>query len=176
MTKKRTWWSSKKWGYVASVALIPYTVIKTLWANGVVILASEKGIEGLHASMKTSADPVSSFLYAMGIDITAVFALIATMLAVALVKDSWRMIPCWMLLVPAYLGGTFFIYMCFSTFYKLVSGSIRISDTREFNPWVLLPVYGGFFIWGVAIILAAISYGIRKGRSARLNVRADRSD
>ncbi|MDN4075283.1 hypothetical protein [Fictibacillus terranigra] len=54
---------SKKWGFAASVALIPYAVLKTLWANGVVILASVKGIEGLHASMKTSADPVSAFLY-----------------------------------------------------------------------------------------------------------------
>jgi len=169
MTNKRTWWSSKKWGYVASVALLPYTVIKTLWANGVVILATEKGIEGLHASMKNSADPVSAFLHDKGIDITVVFALIATMLAVALVKDSWRVIPIWLLLVPAYSGGTFFIYMCFSTFYQLATGSIRISGMLEFDPWVLLPVYGGFFVWGVAIILAAISYGIRTGRTVRLH-------
>ncbi|WP_134686603.1 hypothetical protein [Brevibacillus migulae] len=167
MTYKRTWWTSKKWGHVASMTLLPYTVIKTLWANGVVILASVKGIEGLHATMKTSADPVSAFLYAKGIDVSAVLALIATMLALALVKDSWRVIPCWILLVPAYSAGAFFIYMCFSTFYQLAVGSIRISDMREFDPWVLLPVYGGFFVWGVAIILAAISYGIRNSRKVR---------
>ncbi|MCQ6268610.1 hypothetical protein M1K46_23825 [Fictibacillus sp. WQ 8-8] len=170
MTKKRKWWLSKKWGFAASVALLPYAVLKTLWANGVVILASVKGIEGLHASMKTIADPVSAFLYAKGIDITAVLALIASTLAVALVQEWGRRIPRWMLLVPAGLGGTFFISISLATFYKLAVGTIRLTDTPEFDPWVLLPVYGGFFIWGIAISMAALSYGIRTGFYTRLDV------
>ncbi|SFJ39899.1 hypothetical protein SAMN02799624_04308 [Paenibacillus sp. UNC496MF] len=170
MTKQRTWWLSKKWGYAASVALLPYAVLKTLWANGVVILASGKGIEQLHASMKTSADPISAFLYAKGIDITVVLALIASTLAVALVKDWGRRIPRWMLIIPAGVGGTFFISICLATFYKMAVGTIRMTDTPEFDPWVLLPVYGGFFAWGIAISMAAFSFGIRTGHYARSDV------
>ncbi|ULL14829.1 hypothetical protein DVH26_10455 [Paenibacillus sp. H1-7] len=166
MTKKRTWWLSKKWGFAASVALLPYAVIKTLWANGVVILVSEEGIAELHASMK-SADPVSAFLYAKGIDITAVLALIASTLAVALVQDWGHRIPRWMLLVPAGLGGTFFISICLATFYKLTVGTIRLTDMPEFDPWVLLPVYGGFIAWGITISMSALSYRIRTGRYTR---------
>ncbi|MDN4075284.1 hypothetical protein [Fictibacillus terranigra] len=97
-------------------------------------------------------------------------ALIASTLAVALVQEWGRRIPRWMLLVPAGLGGTFFISISLATFYKMAVGTIRLTDTPEFDPWVLLPVYGGFFFWGIAISMAALSYGIRTGFYTPSNV------
>lgn len=166
MTMKRLL-SSKKWGYAASVALLPYAVLKTLWAHGVVLLATGRGIEELHASMKSGADPISAFLYARGIDITAVLALMASVLAAALVQEWGRRVPHWLLLVPAGMGGMLFFMICLITFCRLAAGTIRMSDTPEFDPWVLLPVYGGFFIWGIAISMAALSYWMRTRHSVR---------
>lgn len=175
MTQKAAieWQLSNKWGYAASIALIPYAILKTLWAFGVTIMVSEKGIEELHASMITSSDPISSFLYSCGIDITAILAIIASLLALALVRPwgrffpNWlphirgRKVPRWLVLIPAWLGGLIFISVSIITFYKLIGGSISLSDNSEFEPWVLIPVYGGFFTWGVTISLAALSYQMR---------------
>ncbi|MFC6227638.1 hypothetical protein ACFQI7_07420 [Paenibacillus allorhizosphaerae] len=169
---------SKKWGYAASVALIPYALLKTVWATGVPLLVSEKGIEELHASMRTVADPVSGLLYSYGIDITAILAIIASLLALALVRPWGRMIPqglplvggrkvpCWLPLIPAWLGGLLFTTISMVTFYKIIMGSIRFSDFTDFEPWVLIPVYGGFFTWGITISLAALAYQIRVSRIA----------
>ncbi|WP_274654579.1 hypothetical protein [Paenibacillus humicola] len=169
MTWKNEWRLSKKWGYVSSAALIPYAVIKMLWANGIIFLASGKGIAELHASMKTENDPISRFFYSYGIDVTAVLALIASLLALALVRD-WRSNRLrWVLIAAAGLGGSVFVTICLITFYKLVAGSIRFSDFPEFDPWVLLPVYGGFLVWGVAICMAALSCSIRTYRRTHQN-------
>ncbi|MBO1581912.1 hypothetical protein [Bacillus sp. XF8] len=167
------WWLSKKWGYAASVALIPYAILKTLWAFGVPLLVSENGVEALHASMRTNADQVSRFLYSYGVDLTVILAIIASLLALALVRPwgviipkrlpgiGGRKVPGWLLLIPAWLGGLTFTSVCIVTFYKLIVGSIRLSDIQDFEPGVIIPVYGGFFIWGVTISLAALSYQIR---------------
>ncbi|MCQ6264701.1 hypothetical protein M1K46_03345 [Fictibacillus sp. WQ 8-8] len=168
MNRRRPWLLSKKWGNTAAAALVPYAILKTLWANGVVLLASGKGIAELHASMNAEADPVSKFLYACGIDITALLALIASLLALALVRDWGRKVSRWLLLIPSCLGGLFFIGIGLVTFYWLIVGAVDFSDNPEFSPWVLLPVYGGFLTWGVTISMAALSYGIRTSRSARI--------
>ena len=151
--------ASAKWGYAASIVLLPYAILKTLWANGVAILASSAGIRELHASMTTSGDPVSRLLYPYGVDTTA---LIASLLALALVRNWGRRLPRWLLLLPAGLGGIGFLFVCLVTSYRLLAGDIRMSDSPEFSPWVLLPVYGGFLAWGVTICMAALSYVIRK--------------
>ncbi|MBO1583252.1 hypothetical protein [Bacillus sp. XF8] len=79
MTRKTSgeWWLSKKWGYAASVALIPYAILKMLWAFGIPLLVSEHGVEALHVSMRTNADQVSRFLYSYGVDLTVILAIIA---------------------------------------------------------------------------------------------------
>jgi hypothetical protein len=172
------WWLSKKWGYAASVALIPYAILKTLWVIGVPLLVSEKGVEELHASMRTVADPISRFLYSYGVDITVILAIVASLLALALVRPWGRIIPNrlpriggrkaprWLLLIPAWLGGLTFTSISILTFYKLIVGSISLSDSPDFEPWVLIPVYGGFFTWGVTISLAALSFQIRTRSNA----------
>jgi len=167
MIKKHAWWLSKRWGYAASVALVPYAILKSLWAMGFTVLVSGKGIEELHAAMKSDSGPTISFLYAHGIDITAILALIASLLALALVQDWGQKIQRWLLLVPAGVGGLSFVYISLVTFYKLIVGDISFSNTPTFSPWVLLPVYGGFFTWGITICLAALSYGIRTRKRTR---------
>ncbi|KQU24474.1 hypothetical protein ASG65_17770 [Bacillus sp. Leaf13] len=75
----QSWFQSNKWGYVASVALLPYAIFKTLWALGVPIGATQKAIEDMHANMEAYSGPVFS-LYRYGIDITALFSIIAIFL------------------------------------------------------------------------------------------------
>ncbi|MBB6733955.1 hypothetical protein [Cohnella zeiphila] len=159
--------ASAKWGYAASIALLPYAILKTLWANGFAVLATSAGIRELHASMMANGDPVSRFLYLYGVDPTALLALIASLLALALVRNWGRRLPLWLLLLPAGLGGLGFLFVCLVTSYRLLAGDIRMSDSPEFSPWVLLPVYGGFLAWGVTICMAALSYGIRRSLAAR---------
>ena len=91
----QSWFQSYKWGYVASVALLPYAIFKTLWALGVPIGATQKAIEDMHANMEAYSGPVFSFLYQYGIDITALLAIIATFLALALVRPWGQHFPKW---------------------------------------------------------------------------------
>lgn len=118
--KLSTWQHSKKWGYIAAVAMLPYAMLKTLWAFEVNIGISLEMLSELHANMTIYGGPVVNFLYRHGIDITAVLAIVASLLSLALVQ-SWgqtfpkwmpyfggRSVPRWLLLIPAWLGGMFF--------------------------------------------------------------------
>ncbi|AGN70619.1 hypothetical protein ACVNS2_08340 [Paenibacillus caseinilyticus] len=167
MLKQRAWLSSKRWGYIASLALVPYAILKLLWANGIAVLISQEGIEELHASMQANADPISKWLFDIGIDATALMALIASLLALALVAEWGKKLPRGILLAPAYLGGLFFVFISLVTFYKIMTGDIRLADNPDFGTWVTPIVYGGFFAWGVTVSMAAWSYGMRTrvGRS-----------
>ncbi|MDQ0058764.1 hypothetical protein [Paenibacillus harenae] len=161
MIKQRASLSSKKWGYAASVALVPYAILKLLWANGFAVLATRQGIEEMHASMQANADPISKWLYMNGIDATALLALIASLLALALVQQWGNKLPRRILLAPASLGGLFFVSISLVTFCKLMTGNINMADNPHFDPWVPTIVYGGFFVWGVTVSMAARSFGIR---------------
>ncbi|MBB6669512.1 hypothetical protein [Cohnella nanjingensis] len=152
---------SLKWGYTASVALIPYMVMKTLWAISLPVLATAQGMKELHESMLANGDPITAFLYPYGIDTTVLLGLIASVLAIALVRPWGRRIPPWILILPALTGGMAFIAVSLSVLFKLVKSSMDGSFhslTGPFSPWIMLPAYGGFATWGVSISLAALSY------------------
>ncbi|MDN4072824.1 hypothetical protein [Fictibacillus terranigra] len=100
--------------------------------------STSKGIEDLHSSIETNAGAVSRYLYDYGIGFTAILSVTASLLALALVQDRGRKVPNWLLLTPACMGGSFFIYNSLVTLYKMLSCSIRLSENREFDPWVLL--------------------------------------
>src|SRR5262249_41615857 len=110
--KRNKWLSSKIWGNAAAVVLLPYAVLKTLWAFGFALGWSDKGISELQMSMK-SGNSFMYVLYSNGIDITAVLACIASLLGLSLVQSWGRKIDRRLILLPAWLGGVAFIYFGF---------------------------------------------------------------
>jgi len=150
------WLSSKLWGYSAAVVLMPYAVMKTLWAFGIALGWSDKGISELHISMN-SGNPVIYFLYSYGIDITAILACVASLLGLSLVQSWGRKIDRRLILLPAWLGGTAFTY-----FGSAGLNILRHAEIGDMQLWVCILVYGGFLLWGMTTILAAVSFQNRK--------------
>lgn len=173
--RTKSWVRSSKWGYIASVVLLPYAIFKTMWAFGVPVGATENAIEDMHITMETYSGPVFSFLYQYGIDITALLAVIAIFLSLALVRPwgqcfpMWipifkgQRVPRWFVLFPAWTGGVLFtVFGGFSVFELILLGLGIGSDNMDgLKPWVFMITYGGFFIWGLTTCLAALSYQIK---------------
>jgi hypothetical protein len=180
----QSFFQSNKWGYIAAVSLLPYAIFKTLWTLGIPIGATQKAIEGMHANMETYSGPVFSFLYRYGIDITALLAVIAIFLALALVRPWGQRFPMWIpifggrkfsrwiVLFPAWIGGILFTFFGGASVISMVLWGLGITSSGNMDglePWVFIAVYGGFFIWGVTISLAALSYQTRtRNRKADL--------
>ncbi|CAM3714004.1 DUF3995 domain-containing protein [Mesobacillus zeae] len=97
--------ASNIWGYIASWALVPYAIFKTLWAFGVPF---GETIEDMKTTMEANSDPVFSLMYQYGIDITAVLAVVAILLALSLVQPWGQRFPRWLILIPAWTGGILF--------------------------------------------------------------------
>ncbi|NOU91386.1 hypothetical protein GC102_37525 [Paenibacillus sp. LMG 31460] len=154
-SKRNRWLSSKIWGYTAAAVLLPYAVLKTLWAFGIALGWSVKGVSELHISMK-SGSPVIYLLYSNGIDITALLACIASLLGLSLVQSWGRKMNRRLILFPAWLGGVAFTYIGSTGLYLL-----RHAEIGDMHLWVFIPVYGGFLLWGITTILAAVSFQYR---------------
>ncbi|MFD0618499.1 hypothetical protein ACFQZR_13610 [Paenibacillus sp. GCM10027629] len=153
--KRNRWLSSKVWGYTAAAVLLPYAVLKTLWAFGITLGWSVKGVSELHISMQ-SGDPVIYFLYKNGIDITTLLACIASLLGLSLVQSWGRKIDRRLILLPAWLGGAAFTY-----FGSAGLNLLRHAEIGDMHLWVCILVYGGFLLWGVTTLLAAVSFQYR---------------
>jgi hypothetical protein len=155
MTENK-WLSSKLWGYTAAVALLPYALLKTIWAFGIALGWTAEGIAKLHLAMK-SVNPVMYFIYSNGIDITAILACVASLLGLSLVQRWGRKVNRRFILFPAWLGGAAFT--CFGAvgLYSLIE-----SATEDMQLWVFFLVYGGFLLWGITILLAAVSFRKRE--------------
>lgn len=82
---------TKGWGYTAALALLPYAILKSLWAWGSTVGIETKqalrDVAGFGDTLKEG--PAFLFtLYTIGIDFTAVLAILASLFALALVT-SW---------------------------------------------------------------------------------------
>jgi len=157
-SKRNRWLSSKVWGYTAAVVLLPYAVLKTIWAFGIALGWSDKGVSELHTSMKSW----SSFMYVLysnGIDITAILACIASLLGLSLVQSWGRKIDRRLIILPAWLGGVAFTYFGCVGLYLLSKAEIG-----GMHLWVPILVYGGFLLWGITTLLAAVSFQNREKR------------
>lgn len=82
---------TKGWGYVAALALLPYAILKSLWAWGSTIgLTTKQAVENV-AGLADTLKEGPAFLYTLyniGIDFTAILAILASLFALALVT-SW---------------------------------------------------------------------------------------
>ncbi|MDO7486869.1 hypothetical protein Q5O89_15755 [Peribacillus frigoritolerans] len=82
---------NKGWGYVAALALLPYAILKSLWAWGSTVgLTTKQAVQNV-AGFGDPLKEGSAFLYTLytiEIDFTAILAILASLFALALVT-SW---------------------------------------------------------------------------------------
>ena len=92
---------TKGWGYVAALALLPYAILKSLWAWGSTVGFTTKqavqDVAGFGDTLKEGPAFLYT-LYTIGIDFTAILAILASLFALALVTSWGEKLPKWLLM------------------------------------------------------------------------------
>ena len=169
---KGHWLVSNVWGVVAACSLLPYAALKTVWAfGGTIGLTSEQAI-GQISGPSQALKETSAFLYALqssGIDLTAVMATLASLFALCFVLPWRKKIPKLLLIVPGWLIGTGTVLLLGISMLQ-VAGLIPRGTTEGVQAWVFIITYGGFFVWGLFLFLATLSFqkqiGMRQDEAA----------
>ncbi|MFI0929046.1 hypothetical protein ACH4TP_34830 [Streptomyces sp. NPDC021012] len=144
-------------GLLAVAALVPYTVLKTLWVLGVT--------PGYTGTGRPGADPeytsdLGIRLYDHGVDVTAVLALLGMALALALTRPWGRRLPRLPLLALGWTGaGALAPFGAFLAVFGVLTwwGVISVGLT-DHAPWVVAVAYGGFCGYGLALARATRVY------------------
>lgn len=151
---------TKSWGCIATFALLPYAILKTLWAWGSTVgLTTKEAIQGV-AEFGDTLKKGSAFLYSLytiGIDFTAVLAILASLFAVALVSSWGEKVPKWLLIIPGWSVGALTVLISLLTVLQFV-GLLPKGYSEGLAIWVYVLTYGGLFIWGVTIFMATMSF------------------
>ncbi|MFI8764881.1 hypothetical protein ACIGN6_08150 [Streptomyces sp. NPDC053792] len=144
-------------GLVAVASLVPYTVMKTLWALGITPGFTGTGRPGVDPEYTSD---LGLWLYDHGVDVTAVLALLGMALALALTRPWGRRLPRLPLLALGWAGagalapfGAFLAALGLLTWTGVIS--VGIADHA---PWVVAVAYGGFSGYGLALALATRRY------------------
>jgi hypothetical protein len=136
--------------------LLPYAVLRTCWALGLGI--SPDGFADVHAEMAANSGPVISAMYRYGIDFRTLLALVASLLALALVRSWGTRFPAALLLAPACLGGLALGFAGAAGLVLLLGLTGAPVDLDGIDhPWVFVLVYGGFLGGGIAACGAALA-------------------
>ncbi|MER7538235.1 hypothetical protein ABTX77_26085 [Streptomyces sp. NPDC097704] len=144
-------------GLVAVAALVPYTVLKTLWALGVTPGYTGTGRPGVDPRYTSD---LGLWLYDHGIDVTAVLALLGMALALALTRPWGRRLPRLPLLALGWTGaGALAPFGAFLAALGLLAwtGAITVG-MADHAPWVVAVAYGGFCGYGLALARATRAY------------------
>lgn len=151
---------SKGWGYAAAVVLLPYAILKTLWAWGSNVgLTTDRAAKEMAAFGDTLKDR-SGFLYELynlGIDFTAILAILASVFALSLVSSWGERLPSWLLISLGWLVGGLTVFISFLTFLQFF-GVLPKGDSEGLAIWVYVVTYGGLFLWGITVFMATISF------------------
>ncbi|MCM3454512.1 hypothetical protein M3685_11210 [Heyndrickxia oleronia] len=151
---------TKGWGYVAAFALLPYAILKSLWAWGSTVgLATKQAVQDVAGFGETLKEG-SSFLYTLytiGIDFTAILAILASLFALALVTSWGEKLPKWLLIISGWSVGGLTILISFMTVLQFL-GVLPKGYSEGLAIWVYVVTYGGLFLWGVTIFLATLSF------------------
>ncbi|WP_342664990.1 hypothetical protein [Shimazuella kribbensis] len=173
--KPRSLLYSKRWGYIAAIVLLPYALLKTLWAWGMTLgLTNDAAIRTMSnfGDNIKGQSPLVYGLYKLGLDFTTILAIIASIFALAFVRPwgqtfpKWvpffkhRVVPRWILLIPGWIVGCITVLMSISTVLQFL-GILPKGSPEGLAYWVYGITYGGLFIWGVCIFLATLSYQYR---------------
>lgn len=151
---------AKGWGYVASLALLPYAILKTLWAWGSTVgLTTKQAVQNVAGLGDTFMEgPVLLYtLYNIGIDFTAILAILASLFALALVTTWGEKLSKRLLIISGWTVGLMTVLICFLTVLQFL-GVLPKGDTEGLAIWVYVVTYGGFFLWGVTVFIATLSF------------------
>lgn len=151
---------SKGWGYAAAGVLLPYAILKTLWAWGLTVgLTTGRAVTEM-AGFSDTLKEGSGFLYELykiGIDFTAILAILASVFALSLVSSWGERLPSWLLISFGWLVGGLTVFISFLTFLQFL-GVIPKGESEGLAIWVYLVTYGGLFLWGITVFMATLSF------------------
>ncbi|MGN7382446.1 hypothetical protein [Paenibacillus sp. SAFN-117] len=151
---------SKRWGYVAAFALLPYAILKSLWASGFTIgLTTEQAVQDVAGFGDTLKEgPAFLYtLYTVGIDFTAILAILASLFALAFVTSWGEKLPKWLLIVSGWSVGIVTVLISFMTALQFF-GVLPKGYAEGLAVWVYVVTYGGLFLWGVTVFIATLSF------------------
>ena len=154
---------TKGWGYVAALALLPYAILKSLWAWGSTVgLTTKQAVQNVAGLGDTLKDgPAFLYtLYNIGIDFTAILAILASLFALALVTSWGEKLSKRLLIISGWSVGVLTVIICFLTALQFL-GVLPKGDTEGFAIWVYVVTYGGLFLWGVTVFIATLSFQYR---------------
>ncbi|WP_100330621.1 hypothetical protein [Bacillus xiapuensis] len=155
----KIYWT-KGWGYAAALALLPYAILKSLWAWGSTAgLTTKQAVQGV-AEFGDALKEGSAFLYALytiGIDFTAVLAILASLFALALVTSWGERLPKRLLILSGWSVGLLTVLVSFLTALQFL-GVLPKGYTEGLALWVYAVTYGGLFLWGVTVFMATLSF------------------
>ncbi|TBX72089.1 hypothetical protein E0M25_24730 [Bacillus mycoides] len=151
---------TKGWGYVAALALLPYAILKSLWAWGSTVgLTTKQAVQNV-AGFGDTLKEGSAFLYTLytiGIDFTAILAILAYLFALALVTSWGEKLPKWLLIILGWSVGVLTVLISFLTALQFL-GVLPKGYTEGLAIWVYVVTYGGLFLWGVTVFIATLSF------------------
>ena len=140
---------TKGWGYVQAFALLPYAILKSLWAWGSTVgLTTKQAVQNI-AGVGDTLKEGPTFLYTLytiGIDFTAFLAILASLFALALVSTWGEKLPKWLLIIPGWSVGVLTVLLSFLTALQFL-GVLPKGNTEGFVIWVYVVTYGGLFLW-----------------------------
>jgi hypothetical protein len=151
---------TKGWGYVAALALLPYAILKSLWASGSTVGLTTKHAVQEVAGFGDTLKEGSAFLYTLytiGIDFTAILAILASLFALALVTFWGEKLPKWLLIIPGWSIGALTLLVSSLTALQFL-GVLPKGYTEGLAIWVYVVTYGGLFLWGVTVFIATLSF------------------
>ncbi|MBM7714304.1 hypothetical protein JOC94_001276 [Bacillus thermophilus] len=146
---------TKGWGYVAAFALLPYAILKSLWAWGSTVgLTTKQAAQDVAAFGDTLKEGPA---YTIGIDFTAVLAILASLFALVFVTSWGEKLPKWLLIIPGWSIGVLTVLICFMTTLQFF-GVLPKGYTEGLAIWVYVVTYGGLFVWGATVFIATLSF------------------
>ena len=160
---------TKGWGYVAALALLPYAILKSLWAWGSTVgLTTKQAVQDV-AGFGDPLKEGSAFLYTLytiGIDFTAILAILASLFALTLVTSWGEKLPKWLLIILGWSVGVLTVLISFLTVLQFL-GVLPKGYTEGLAIWVYVVTYGGLFLWGVTVFIATLSFQHRIKHTAQ---------
>ncbi|MBS4189681.1 hypothetical protein KHA94_05580 [Bacillus sp. FJAT-49705] len=151
---------TKGWGYVAALALLPYAILKSLWAWGSTVgITTKQAVENVAGFGETLKEgPAFLYtLYTIGLDFTAILAILASIFALALVTSWGEKLPKWLLIIPGWSVGMLTVLISFLTVLQFL-GVLPKGYNEGLASWVYVVTYGGLFLWGVTVFMATLSF------------------
>lgn len=151
---------TKGWGYAAALSLLPYALLKSLWAWGSTVgLTTKQAVQNVAGFGETLKEgPAFLYtLYSVGIDFTALLALLASLFALALVSSWGEKLPKWLLIISGWSVGGLTVLISFLTALQFL-GVLPKGYAKGLAIWVYVVTYGGLFMWGVSIFIATLSF------------------